>query len=140
MLGIRKLITSAYHSMVLQMLWMVVNERENDWDEWAIAHVEYACNDSVSAATGLVPHEVRLGRLPCLPLTVIERQGASGHQSLECDQLGHYGLAQEGQPLSYPLVREHQAFASSRIARAIKDWSDVLHKKSLYSVGSFVCS
>ena len=100
-------------------------------------HVESAYNNSVSAATGLAPNEVHLGRLLRLRLTVIERQGASDHQSLQRDQLDYCDLARERQRLSYQLVREHQAISSSRIARSNEDLSDVLHKKSLFSVGSW---
>ena len=68
MLGIRKLTTSACHAMgnggteqvnhtVAQMLSMVVNERQDDWDK-QLPHVESAYNNSVSAATGLAPNEV----------------------------------------------------------------------------------
>ena len=67
------------------MLSMTVNERQDDGDEY-LPSVKSAYN-SVSAATGLVPNEVHLGQLPYTPLTVTERQGATGHQSLECDQL-----------------------------------------------------
>ena len=70
MLGIRKLTTSTYHAMgnggterlnhtMAQMLSMVVNERQDDWDK-QLPHVESAYNNSVSAATGLAPNEVHL--------------------------------------------------------------------------------
>ena len=45
------------------MLAMVCNEHQNDWDVH-LPHVEYAYNNSVSAATGLAPNEVHIGRLP----------------------------------------------------------------------------
>ena len=102
-MGIRKLTTSAYHPMgnggtervnrtMAQMLSTVVNERQNDWDE-QLPHVEAEFNNSVSAATGLAPNEVHLGRLPRLPLTVIERRGVRGHQGLGRDQLEYCDLA-----------------------------------------------
>ena len=83
LLGIRKLTTSAYHPSgnggvervnhtVAQMLSMVCNENQNDWDVH-LPHVEYAYNNSVSAATGLAPNKVHLGRPPRLPLTVFDR-------------------------------------------------------------------
>ena len=68
LLGIHKLTTSAYypsgnggveranHTMA-QMLAMVCNEHQNDWGVHLL-HVEYAYNNSVSAATGLAPNEV----------------------------------------------------------------------------------
>ena len=54
-----------------QMLAMVVNERQDDWDAH-LPHVEFAYNNSVSTATGLVPNELQMNRLPRLPLTVFE--------------------------------------------------------------------
>ena len=65
LLGIHKLATSAYHPSgnggeehanhtMVQMLAMVCNEHQNDWDVH-LPHVEYAYNNSVSAATGLAP-------------------------------------------------------------------------------------
>ena len=83
----------------------------------------------------MAPNEAHLGRLPRLPLTVIERQGVSGHQGFQHDQLVFCDLARERQQLAYRLVREHQIIASSRVARANKDLSIVFHKKSLLSVG-----
>ena len=83
LMGIHKLITSAYHPSgnggvervnhtMAQMLAMVCNKHQNDWDGH-LPHVEYAYNNSVSAATGLAPNEVHIGRLPRLPLTVSNR-------------------------------------------------------------------
>ena len=77
LLGIHKLTTSTYHPSgnggvervnhtMAQMLAMVCNEHQNDWD-YHLPHVEYAYNNSVSAATGLAPNEVHIGRLPRLP-------------------------------------------------------------------------
>ena len=142
MLGIRKLTTSAYHAMgndgtervnhtMAQMLSMVVNERQDDWEK-QLPHVEVAYNNSVSAATGLAPNEVHLGRLPRLPVTVIECQGLSGHQGLQRDQLEYYDLARERQQLAYRLVREHQIIASSRVARANKYLSVAFRKKPFF--------
>ena len=44
-----------------QMLAMVVNKRQGDWDLYLRHHVELAYNNSVSAATGLGPNEVHIG-------------------------------------------------------------------------------
>ena len=79
------------HTMA-QMLAMVVNERQDDWD-LQLPHVEFAYNNSVSAATGLAPNEVHMGRLPRLPLTVFERTGVAGHQSLAGEHLAYCDLA-----------------------------------------------
>ena len=98
LLGVRKLATSSYHPngnggvkrvnhTMAQMLAMVVNEHQDDRD-LQLPHVEFAYNNSVSAVTGLAPNEVHKGRLPRLPLTVFERVGVTGHQSLARDQPG----------------------------------------------------
>ncbi|CAB1103815.1 unnamed protein product [Ectocarpus sp. CCAP 1310/34] len=69
-LAIRKVATSSYrpngnggvervNHTVAQMLAMVVNERQDDWNIH-LPHVAFAYNNSVSAATGLATHEVRL--------------------------------------------------------------------------------
>ena len=147
-MGIMKLTTSAYHAMgnggtervnqsMAQMLSLVVNERQDDWDEH-LPHVQAAYNNAVSSATGLAPNEVHLGRFPRLPLTIIEQKGACGHQSLERDQLEYCDLARERQRLAYRLVREHHAIASSRIARANEGLNDVFHKKPIFTVGGWV--
>ena len=76
--GIQKLTTIAYHPSgnggvervnhtMAQLLAKVCNEHQNDWDVH-LPHVEYAYNNSVSAATGLAPKKLHLVRLPCLPL------------------------------------------------------------------------
>ena len=75
-----------------QMLAMVLNERQDDWD-LQLPHVEFAYSSSVSAATGSAPNEVHIGRLPRLPLTVFERAGVAGRQSLAPDHLAYCHLA-----------------------------------------------
>ena len=58
-----------------QTLAMVVNKLQNNWHE-QLPHVEFAYNNSVSAATGLAPNEVHMGRLPRLPLTILNAPGS----------------------------------------------------------------
>lgn len=110
-MGMWKLTSSAYcmmgnsdaesvnHTMA-QMLSMVVNERQKDKDE-QLSRVEAVFSSSVDTGTGLAPNEVHLGRLPRLPIIVIERPGASGHQSLRHDHLKYGDLARERQQLAY---------------------------------------
>ena len=97
LLKVRRITTSAYHPSgnggvervnhtMAQMLSMVVNERQDYWD-LHLPHVEFAYNNSVSAATGLAPNQVHMGRLPRFPLTVFDNIYARGHQSLAKDQL-----------------------------------------------------
>ena len=125
LLGIRKLTTSAYHPSsnggvecvnhtMAQMLAMVCNEHQNDWYV-RLPHVEYAYNNSVSAATDHTPKEVHLGRLPRLPFTVFDRSYGGAHQSLNRDQLTYCSLARERQQRAYELVREQHALAVARI-------------------------
>ena len=97
LLGVRKIATSSYHPKgnseverenhtKAEMLAMVVNELQNNWDE-QLPRVESAYNNLVSAASGLAANEVHMGRLPRLPLAIIERTGVAGHQSLARDHL-----------------------------------------------------
>lgn len=65
-----------------QTMSMVVYKRHNDWDVQG-PQVESAYNNCASAATGLIPSEVHLGRLPRMPITVFEHP--NGHQSLNQD-------------------------------------------------------
>ena len=62
------------HTMA-QMLAMVVNELQNNWDV-QLPQVEFAYNNSVSAATGLAPNKAHMGRLPRLPLTILNAPGS----------------------------------------------------------------
>ena len=127
-LGVRKVATSAYHPngngdaervnhTMARSLAIVVNERQNDWDI-QLPHVEFAYNQSVSAATGLSPHEVHLGRLPRLPLTVIEQQYARGHKHLERDQLERCDLAADRQRHAYKIWCENNTLSLSRVSIA----------------------
>lgn len=135
LLGTRKVETSSFHPngnggvervnhTMAQMLSMVINEQQNDWDV-QLPYVEFACNNSVSAATGLAPNEIHIGRLPRLPLTVFERTSASGHQSLKRDQLEYCALLSDRQRRAYDLVRDHHAITVSRIARRNSAFDDV---------------
>ena len=148
LMGIRKLTTSAYHPSgnggvervnhtMAQMLSMMVNEKQNDWDEH-LPYIEFAYNNSVSAATGLAPNEVHLGRLPRLPLTIFERSNVGGHQSLNRDQLDYCNLIRDRQQQAYDLVREQNAITASRIARSNTALDDVLHKRPVWRIGDWV--
>lgn len=76
---INKISMSSYHPngngavkrvnyTMVHMLSMVVNERQNDRGEH-LPNVQFAYNNSVSAATGLAPNKVHIDRLSRLPLT-----------------------------------------------------------------------
>ena len=104
-LGVHKLMTSVsfssgnggvervYHTMA-KVLAMVCNEHQNDWDAH-LSHVEYAYNNSASAATGLASNEVYIGRLSRLPLAVFDCSYARARQSLDGDYLAYCDLARE---------------------------------------------
>ncbi|CAB1104650.1 unnamed protein product [Ectocarpus sp. CCAP 1310/34] len=147
-LAIRKVATSSYHPngnggvervnhTMAQMLAMVVNERQDDWDIH-LPHVEFAYNNSVSAATGLAPNEVHINRLPRMPMTVFEHPYARGHQSLHRDQLEYCDLAADRQRRSYDLVREQHNLSVSRIERRNSALTDALRKVPSYAVGGWV--
>ena len=118
LLGARKLATSSYHPngnggvervnhITAQMLAMVVNEQQDDWD-LQLPYVEFPYNNSVSAATGFAPNEVHMGRLPSLPLGVFERTGFAGHQSLARDHLAYCDLVADRQQRANDVVcRNH---------------------------------
>ena len=148
LLGVHKLETSAYYpssnagvkrinNTIAQMLAMICNEHQNTWDVHH-PHVKYAYNNSVSAATGLAPNEVHVGRLPRLPLAVFDRSHGGAHQSLECDHLVYYNLARERQQRAYELVREQHALAVARINGRSPTLSDALLGRPKYVAGGWV--
>ena len=78
--GIRKTASSGYHRngnagverwnhTRAQILIIVVNELQPNWDE-QLPHADFAFNSWVSAAAGSASDEVRMVRLPRLPLTI----------------------------------------------------------------------
>ena len=125
LLGVHKLATSSYHPncnggvervnhTMAQLLAMVVNERQDDWD-LHLPHVEFAFINSVGAATGLAPNEVHMGRLPRLPLTVFDRTGVVRHESLARDHLAYCDLTTNRQKRANDIVRAHHALTVSRV-------------------------
>ena len=102
-MGVRKGAASSYHPIdnegvervnhtMAEMLAMVVNERQDDWD-LRLPQVEFASNASVSAATDLAPNEVNMGRLPRHPPDGFRTHLSSGMQSLARDHLVYCDLA-----------------------------------------------
>ena len=139
----RKLATSSYHPngdggvervnhTMAQMLAIVVNEQQCDWD-LRLPHVEFAYNCSVSAATGLAPNEVHKGRFL---LTVFEDTGVAGHQSLARDHLGYCDLATDRQQQrANNVVRKHHALTISRVNRRNSALADMLRPVPKISCG-----
>ena len=148
LLGIYKLMTSAYHPSrsggvervnytMAQILAMVCNENQNDWDVH-LPHAEYAYNNSVSAATGLAPNEVHIGRLPRPPLTVFDRSYGGAYQNLDRDQLAYCDLARERQQRAYELVREQHAPTVARVNGRNSALSDALLRRPKYTADGWV--
>ena len=148
LLGMRKIVTSAYHPngnggverinhAMAQMPAMVVSERQYNWDVH-LPHVEFACNNSVSAATGLAPNEVHMNRFPRLPVTIFKHRYARGHQSLARDHLEYCDLAADHQPRTYALVHKPRALTISRTERRHSALSDALKQLLIYNVGGWV--
>ena len=100
--------------------------------------MEYAYNNSVSAATGLAPNEVHMNRLPRSPLTIFEHRYARGHQSLARDHLEYCDLAADCQRRAYALVREQHALTVSHVARRNSVVSDALKQLPIYTVGGWL--
>ena len=119
------------------MLTIVVNKRQDDGDA-QLPHVEFAYNNSVSAATGLAPNEVHMGRLPRLPLTIFDRSGVAGHQSLARDHLAYCNLASERQQRANDIVREIHVLTVSRVKRRNPALSDSLRQVPNFVVGNWV--
>ena len=148
LLGVHKLSTSSYHPncdggveqvnhIMAQVLAMVINERQDDWD-LHMPHVQFANNNnSVSAATGLVPNEAHMGRLSRLPLTFFDRTGVVGHQSLTGDHLAYCDLATDRQKGANVIVRAHHALTVSRVNRRNSALADALRPAPNFAVGGW---
>ena len=145
--GVRKLATSSYHPncnggiervhrTMAQMLAMVINERQDDWD-LHLLHAEFTYNNCVSAATGLTPDEVHMGRLPCPPLTVFERTRVVGHESLARDHLAYCNLATDRQKRANNIVYAHHALTASRVNRRNSALTDALRPAPNFAVGGW---
>ena len=115
---------------------MVVNERQDDRD-LHLPHVEFAYNNSVSAATGLAPNEVHMGRFPRLPLTVFDRTGVVGHQSLARDHLAYCDLTTDRQKRANDFVREHHVLTVSRVNRRNSALADELRPAPNFATGGW---
>ena len=73
-----------------------------------------------------------MGRLPRLPLTIFERAGAAGHQSLVREHLAYCDLATDRQQRAYDIFREHHALTVSRVNRRNSALSDALRPVPIF--------
>ena len=78
-----------------------------------------------------------MGRLPRLPLTVFERTGVAGHQSLARDHLAYCDLATDRQQRANDIVRKHHALTVSRVNRRNSALADALRPASKFAVGGW---
>lgn len=101
------------HTMT-EMLPMVVNKHVNGWDV-QLPHVKSASN--MSAATGLPPNEIPMGRLPQLLITVFERPNVRGDHSMNRDQLAYRNLARGRQQRAYDFLHHQHALTVTQIER-----------------------
>lgn len=53
------------------MLSMIINDRQDGWDEQHFLHVQAAYSDSVGAVIALAPNEVRCSRMIRLPINIM---------------------------------------------------------------------
>ena len=79
-----------------------------------------------------------MNRLPHLPLTIFERAGAAGHQSLARDHLAYCDLATDRQQHAYDIAREHNALTVFRAERRNSALSDALRAVPKFAVGGWV--
>ena len=79
-----------------------------------------------------------MGRLPRLPLTIFDRSGVAGHQSLARDHLAYCDLASECQQRANDIVREMHVLTISRVERRNKALSDALRQVPNFVVNNWI--
>ena len=78
-----------------------------------------------------------MGRLPRLSLTVFDRTGVVGHQSLARDHLAYCDLAPDRQKRANDIVRAHHALNVSRVNRRASALADALRAAPNFAVGGW---
>ena len=148
LLGIHKLTTSAYYPSGNGGVERVnhtigtnsnhgLQRTQSDWDTH-LPHVEHAYNNSNSAATGLAPNEVHIGRLPRLPLAIFDRSYGGAHHGVDRDHLAYCELARERQQRTYEFVREQHALTVARVNGRNSTLSGALLRHPKYLAGGCV--
>ena len=148
LMRIRKIATTAFHPKsnggvervnhsLAQMLSLVISEQQDDWDEW-LPYVVQVYNNSVSAATGLAPNEIHLGRMPRLPMATIDECVVNGHTGEKQDQLLYLNIVRERQQRAFELVQGSHLIAMSKIQRSNTELLAILHKLPNFEVGNWV--
>ena len=124
------------HSLA-KMLSLVTSEQQDDWDEW-FPYVVQAYNDSVSAATGLAPNEICLGRMLRLPMTIIDECVVKAHMGEKQDQLLYLDTVRERQQRAFELVQQSHLIAMSKSQRSNAKLLAILRKLPNFEVGNMV--
>ena len=86
---------------------------------------------------GLAPNEDHMGRLPRLPLTVFERAGVAGHQSLARDPLACCDVATDRQQRANDIVRKRHDLTVSRVNRPNSVLANALRSVPEFAVGGW---
>ena len=145
---IRKIVTTAFHPKsnggvervnhsLAQMLSLVISKQQDDWDG-GLPYVVQAYNNSVSAATGLAPTEIHLGRMPRLPMTIIDECVVKRHTGEKQDQMLYLDIVRERQQRAFALVQESHLIAMSKIQRFNTKLLAILHKLPNFEVDNWV--
>ena len=79
-----------------------------------------------------------MGRLPCLPLTIFDRSGVAGHQSLAVDHLAYCDLVSERQQRAKGIVGEMRSLTVPCVERQNSALSDALRQVPDFVVGNWV--
>ena len=78
-----------------------------------------------------------MGRLPRLPLTVFERTGVAGYQSLARNHLAYCNLATDRQHRANDIVRKQHGLPVSRVNRRNSALADALCPAPKFAVGGW---
>ena len=120
-----------------QMLSNLIADNQTNWDE-LLLHAIAAHNNSVSRGTGLAPNEAHIVRYSRLPMTILERRGARGHQGLRQDQLDFLQLMRERQNRAYELVRKEDFLVKAKHHAANEKLNSIFRQRPNFAAGQWV--